>query len=315
MTVRLFEWALFAVRPLRLHEWHHILAFIRYLSPTSLAECRKSDYHTETDKQLEKQIRRISRGLLEVSRACTDDIIKSSLDTESICAGAGSLAADHGETRVVQVIHESVYDLFSSGDGFQALSGLHYGNGGCHLSIMSMCLDYLEIKELDALVQARAQVGLGAQEGLALDSILGKENVPEDKSVRSLVASTGADKRSQKFRKQHIHEFLIPGGSGHLDKPSLFDILKLSHEPAAGIDIHDWMEMDGNILDGMPPKPSSHTTSLSPTSAISQVLEDYPALLSYATSELFTHAQSAHNKGRSLDNVLHRLHDSGTWER
>jgi hypothetical protein len=315
LTVRLFEWALFAVRPLRLHEWHHILAFIRYPAPNSLAEWRNSDYHTETDEQLEKQIRRISRGLLEVSRACTDDIMNANLDTESICAGAGSLTVDHGETRIVQVIHESVHDLFSSGDGFRALGGLHSPDGGSHLSIMSMCLDYLKIKELDALVEARTQARRRAQVKVAPDKMSGNDNVPRDNSGLSLVASTGADRRPQKFEKQQGLGIILPGENGGFDRSAVFEVLKMSHQEAAGVDIHDWMEINDNILDGMLPKPSSHTTSPPSASAISQILEDYPALLSYATSELFTHAQNAHNNGRLLDNVLHRLYDLGTWER
>ncbi|KAL4968250.1 uncharacterized protein BDV14DRAFT_167601 [Aspergillus stella-maris] len=66
MTTKFFSWAVFAAKPLRLLEWHHIIAWIRDNPPTSLQEWRDSNYYTETADQLERQIRSISRGLVEV---------------------------------------------------------------------------------------------------------------------------------------------------------------------------------------------------------------------------------------------------------
>ncbi|KAH8707471.1 hypothetical protein GQ44DRAFT_582129, partial [Phaeosphaeriaceae sp. PMI808] len=120
IAVRLFQWAILAVKPLRLHEWHHILAFIRQPTPTSLREWRLSDDFTKDDNQLERQIKSISRGLIEMS-----------------------------ETRIVQAIHESVRDFFLRCNGFSMLDPClesdPIGNG--HVSIMATCLDYLNITE------------------------------------------------------------------------------------------------------------------------------------------------------------------------
>lgn len=158
MAVRMFQWALLPTKPLRLHEWHHILAFIGATPPSSLHQWRQSDTYTETDEQLEKRVKHLSRGLLTFS-------IRSSNDHEPVDdamsdrAGAGSLDLDTGETRVVQVIHESVRQYFLEGPGFAVLDPACAEKplAHAHLSIMSVCLDYILITELDALVDARDQ--------------------------------------------------------------------------------------------------------------------------------------------------------------
>ncbi|KAI0873370.1 heterokaryon incompatibility protein-domain-containing protein [Hypoxylon argillaceum] len=155
-TIRFFQWAVLATRPLRLHEWHHIMAFIRLPAPSSLHNWRKSLYFTRDDDQLEKQIRSISKGLIQVSTR-GGEVENESLETLSVCAGAGSLDIEYGETRIVEVIHQSVRDFFLKGNGFSTVfPGLRLNSvGDGHLSIMSTCLDYISIKELNALVQAR----------------------------------------------------------------------------------------------------------------------------------------------------------------
>src|SRR5262249_238018 len=96
LTLRLFQWAILAAKPLRLHEWHHILAFIRQPTPSSLHEWRLSDDFTENDDQLERQIRSISKGLIEV-KTMADEPQEKGFETISVRAGAGSLDPEHGE--------------------------------------------------------------------------------------------------------------------------------------------------------------------------------------------------------------------------
>jgi protein SERAC1 len=114
IAMRMFCWAVFAQKPLRVHEWHHIMAFIQQPAPKSLQEWRGSDGFTGTDGQLERKIRSISNGLIEVRTAATGSlpIQDTETDDDSICAGAGSLNLEHGETRVVSVIHESFRRFF-----------------------------------------------------------------------------------------------------------------------------------------------------------------------------------------------------------
>ncbi|KAF4448059.1 hypothetical protein F53441_8490 [Fusarium austroafricanum] len=159
ITVRLFQWATLSTKPLRLYEWHHIMGFIRNPTPASLAEWRASEYFTANEDQLEKQIRSISLGLVEVTRARVDAPHHTGSEVFAVDVGAGSLNLDVGESRFVQVIHESVRDFFLRGEGFSVLDPsltLHPVGKG-HLSIMATCLDYLNIHELDALVKARCQ--------------------------------------------------------------------------------------------------------------------------------------------------------------
>lgn len=52
-TVLLFQWATLAVKPLRLHEWHNVMAFIGNTTPSSLDDWKKSEEFIESDDQLE----------------------------------------------------------------------------------------------------------------------------------------------------------------------------------------------------------------------------------------------------------------------
>jgi hypothetical protein len=146
-----------STKRLRLLEWHHIFAWIRDESPSSLKEWRESDYFTETAWQLERQIQKISRGLVEVkSKRIQLDIA----DKNSTCGDAGSLDSEEGETRTVQVIHSSVTEFFLSGKGFRMLGASvsedsEYVLGSGHISILFSCLDYITIPELDVLVKRR----------------------------------------------------------------------------------------------------------------------------------------------------------------
>ena len=156
-TLRFFQWVILAGE-LRLRERHHILLYLRRPTPHSLQECRESAYFTETDEQLEKQIRHISMGLVEVTaKAEPGPWEETGSDDYSIAAGAGSLDPETGETRIVRLIHESVRQFFLHGEGFFILSpGLgHSAVGEGYVSIMDTCLDFIGIPELDCLVNAR----------------------------------------------------------------------------------------------------------------------------------------------------------------
>lgn len=121
-------------------------------------EGRKSDEYTDSDEQLERQVKSLSKGLLQVSAASVlEKPQDKAIETISVHAGAGSLDLENGETRVIEVIHESVRQFFLHSGGFSILDPdigpSAVGNG--HLSIINTCLDYINIVELDALVQAR----------------------------------------------------------------------------------------------------------------------------------------------------------------
>jgi hypothetical protein len=132
------------------------MAFIRSdQSAKSLAQWRDSEYYTETDEQLERQVRFMPKGLLDFGTGTVESMSKPIAENLSIQAGAGSLDDDQGESRVLQVTHESVRQFFLNGNGFRVIDGSHtwiVGDG--HFAIMDVYLDYIQI----SLVGARYRV-------------------------------------------------------------------------------------------------------------------------------------------------------------
>lgn len=188
VTYRFFLWIILSTQRLRLREWHHVFPFIQDTCPTSLSSVAQSASFIESDDQLERKIRKVSRGLVEVKRAAelvSSDENEGSNDMDSAKGGAGSLEMENGETRSVEIIHDTVAQFFMEGDGFSVLLSkvqdyrIARGSmdppyfdrsfGGSlsqilsegHFDIMVICLVYLNITELDELVKARRQVVIG----------------------------------------------------------------------------------------------------------------------------------------------------------
>ncbi|KAL7915400.1 hypothetical protein GGI35DRAFT_466844 [Trichoderma velutinum] len=287
VTARFFQWAILATKPLRLHEWHHIMAFIRQPALRSLSEWRQSIHFTESDEQLEKQIRSISRGLVEVQRAGAIESKHGGSVVASIHAKAGSLDLEHGDTRIVQVIHESVRDFFLTSNGFGVLDSSQLFNqiSNGHLSIMATCLDYLNIAELDALTYLRTR----SEESSAVSSL-------------SHVKSFNWPPHDERF-------------STRWEKASVFERLRsLDYAP---INIAEWVLKAGcsSVEGTYPDEPRGRSAAGSSGVSHSRLLEDYPALLSYATVNLFTHAQLADKDGADLLPFIERLKDEAAWAR
>ncbi|KAG4291608.1 hypothetical protein FPRO06_13829 [Fusarium proliferatum] len=308
IAVKLFQWATLSTKPLRLHEWHHIMGFIRHPTPTSLAEWRASDYFTATDEQLVKQINTLSLGLVEVTGAIEVPPHGSGSDVSSVGVDAGSLTLDHGSTRIVQVIHESVRDFFLRGSGFSVLDSSFLTNpiGRGHLSIMATCLDYVNIGELDALVGARQRLTYRRK---------GKN---EGKSPASLTDSNSDCSLGYEEHPQQgtitlpLRRKTIPEDDSRPEKA-----ITGSPESHSFVAVHRWLEESGNstaesdLLIDIPRAPFSDASD----TLRSQILEDHPALLSYATFALFEHARLAPIDGTDITPILDRLNDETTWTR
>lgn len=391
MVVRMFQWALLPTKQLRLHEWHHILAFIGDKPPSSLCQWQQSDFYTETDEQLEKRITHLSRGLLGFNiRSSGDDSHEPADESKSDRAGAGSLDLNIGETRVVQVIHESVRQYFMEGPGFAVLNPASAEKplAYAHLSIMNICLDYMLIEELDALVEARKLAQRRAESRPAMNRAasvasfgsaqpragthLARENSlgsaspllnrtgsvssfgsapawagphiasainfdivrrTRDRtgSVASFSSASSHDGNHtpvepethhstypeiRKRLRQSGNSFSIPPSSERSDENLLaFRNLEKLKGSAKDQDLaSSWVE-DQSVKDQAY---CDETASLSdPQTSIadcSQVLEAHPALLSYATFELFTHAREADAEGLDPSQFIRRLRD-GAWDR
>ncbi|KAI1176685.1 hypothetical protein F4777DRAFT_247196 [Nemania sp. FL0916] len=267
MALRLLQWAILATDRLRVREWHHILAFIRKEPPDSLEEWKESDYYTTTDAQLERKIKALSRGLVEIQ--VVTDTSTTGIDIESIIAGAGSLDSTTGDSRIVRPIHETVAEFFVNGDtSWAALKaiGYHFVGDG-HLQITSTCLDYLLIEELNGLVSARRR----AQSAIQDQTARGRARACRDKHGSWLRRSDSATSfMSSASSHSSIHDLGIKdnGASEPLQTPELVKALNEKVFLAAS------------------------------------TLGDDPALMSYALNRMFVHARAALAQGKSPDEIL-----------
>ncbi|KAG6364552.1 hypothetical protein INS49_006154 [Diaporthe citri] len=339
MIVRIFQWALLPTKPLRLHEWHHILAFIGDTAPSSLDQWRQSDVYTKTDEQLEKRIIHMSRGLLGFNMR-TGNGHEPADDAWSDRAGAGSLDLNTGETRVVQVIHESVRQYFMEGPGFSVLNSdfAERSLANAHLSIMSVCLDYIRIAELNSLVKARKVAqrftsSRSASERASSVASFGSAGtydgahtpVELDMHQRDTLPANG-----ERSRSNGISLSMSPSMGSDDNFFALRSLKGLSGSAGAHDVMRGWLKdqsvtdeahcdepEDQSVTDQAhcdEPALPDHASRQASTAGSSQVLEDYIALLSYATSELFTHARKADVEGLDPSHVVWRLRD-GTWDR
>ncbi|KAH6840786.1 hypothetical protein B0I37DRAFT_347260 [Chaetomium sp. MPI-CAGE-AT-0009] len=382
LTVRLFEWVVLATRPLRLYEWHHILGFIQPEPPKSLAAWRKSENYTDSSDQLAKQIRTASKGLIEIVSSVGDHQSDGST-LSSVYAGAGSMELDQGENRIVQVIHESVREYFLHGGGSSLFDGSHNQSFAArgHLSIIGTCMDYINISELDALVEARtapmkpdmlgspyevessSSSSLGAsllsvRRGLRIPDLLNSpprsvsgsspsRGVPRSGGRRasgSVKSFGSAYSHSSSYgararRYSHDSARLVPGittgittgkpkpvardtrpspnpskaGRNAPQGESVFEQLKKASDAAWDRDYFaQRMSMYTIAPDQISVNPSLPYDTMT---VQTRLLEDYPALLSYAVSEIFTHAKLAEEAGADPSPVVRRFQNKGQWTR
>lgn len=189
IVTRMFQWAIFSFRPLRLKHWHHILAFIKMtervgrvsLKSLGLSSAASEIAHTEvsgdgtrqsirkqrledSDDSLERQIRFRSKGLIGVFSTSESlhepGLLKPMDDTRSsLNANAGSVTSDLGETRLVELMHESVREFMLQKGGFALIDETLSSNAPLrsHVFILHMCLDYINVVELDDWIRAKKE--------------------------------------------------------------------------------------------------------------------------------------------------------------
>ncbi|KAM7198335.1 Heterokaryon incompatibility protein (HET) domain containing protein [Rhypophila sp. PSN 637] len=314
-TLRFFQWAVLASQPLRLHEWHHVLALVRYPRLQSLKQWRDSEFFTENDVQLVKQIRILSKGLVNVTSG-TADIRREGLETDSACASAGSMNLESGESRMVTVIHQSVREFFLHGPGFALLDSSFYdnpiGRGHARLRAQHQEERHMECEEeLESARNKRANEGRVNNQGLSESSSL-------PKSVATLM-----DDRSHDGRRHAIpvakasKRPLVPQS---VQDDAAFDSLADLADSDKYFDVAQWLDLlptDHSVAHRVAldePSISRHGADPSVT-GLSRQLEDYPALLSYATFELFGHARLAEAKAADAAKIINQLQDGHSWSR
>ncbi|KAM5509938.1 hypothetical protein FOXYSP1_12904 [Fusarium oxysporum f. sp. phaseoli] len=283
---KMFAWVLAATRPLRLDEWHHIMAFIQPEPPRSLHEWKLSETFTENDDQLERVIKHTSKGLLEVS---SQSGLAAGLipDASSINAGVGSLDHEQGSARIVRIIHKSVYDFLIHHQGFVSL-GSDVANPltQCHCIIANTCLDYIVIPELNEYVDALRQVD--------------KETHPSSSCSASHQSQLTSGSQWLREWKQNFD---------NIQALSLVDRIQSVQSWVSGAD----------VLYTTPSSPKAYSVSFHSDSVEfrSQALSEYLALLIYSVTELLFHVDLARSDRTNLEveELLSRLNDSHLADR
>jgi hypothetical protein len=166
-SLHLFQWVLFAQRPLSANEWYHVLALIDQPNLRSLSGWKQSRYGIENVGQLAKRVRSMTGGLLEVtSTATVEEVVSSgavstveSCHNTSILAAAGSMQSFDQDAPIVRFIHESARQYFLTARGLSWLgsTSLEESAAAGHLYIMSACLRYTQVEELDPMIKSRPQ--------------------------------------------------------------------------------------------------------------------------------------------------------------
>lgn len=132
--LRLLQLVFYAQRSLSLTEVRYALAF-GCRSHASYAEWSQSSEYVRNDEQMEKRIREHSKGLVEIAQSAEYDQDPAS-----------------SRRTIVQFIHQSVRD-FLTADGFSFLrdSRQRTNTGDGHEFIKIVCLNYLRIKDVEAI--------------------------------------------------------------------------------------------------------------------------------------------------------------------
>ncbi|EEU35959.1 uncharacterized protein NECHADRAFT_96544 [Fusarium vanettenii 77-13-4] len=302
VALRVFQWALMSTAPLRLHQWHHVLAFIREPVPDSLKEWRRSVHYTESDSQLEREIKALSGGLLEVSASRPDEAPLEDEGNLSIRAGAGSLDLEQGETRIVKVIHQSVSEFFLEGGGFRLLDASAARNpvGSCHVTIAITCFNYISIQELDKLIDARRTYQ--KQESVSLSEWELSETSPVDSENESFLAleerNLAQDTTNSRRKTFDEHLIMIPTAETHTTVASWIAAGNIPTNPTT---------------EAAPP--IQYANSLLSSEYVSHQLEAWPSLLFYILSSLPTHLKVAKDVTSHSSTLFKCLDNTELWDR
>ncbi|KAK4074996.1 uncharacterized protein Triagg1_4660 [Trichoderma aggressivum f. europaeum] len=334
IVIYLFQWAVLSTSPLRLREWHHILAFI-YGPQKSLAEWKDSKFYTATDQELVDQLRAISRGLVEVKMHQSTGASEVE-DVKSAAAGAGSLDSSSGDSRIVQLIHESVRSFFVEGGewlskawevaGYQKNGIVSFCAEG-HIALAKCCFQYLAVEELQGLSDARIrteQTEVHRQSSPSLSSFYPKmfTEQPEahlDNSNPFLPMSN----RLSSYRPYNVvwqpsvHSRATSFGSSassHDNRNSPYpddrEDANSFPRPLEDLELGENNQKPRDISDLISGSMNSHSSL-----ARSKILSDYPALESYAINRVFLHARLAQDDGADPMPIIDLLHNGHYWQR
>lgn len=134
-SLQIMQWVRFAKEPLSLDELRHAIAIESSSASNSLVECL-SLADCETNNELERRLRDLSRGLLEVAG------VQRPWEREK---------ENQYRNRKVQFIHQSVLD-FITDEGFQILDSSFNSSatfaGQSHFRLSRTCIRYITMEEI-----------------------------------------------------------------------------------------------------------------------------------------------------------------------
>jgi len=138
--VKLFQWVLFAERPLSMQELREALATDKDMTATTVSKVRRHESWVGTLFQFEKHVKHISRGLVEFQMREIYEQYEP-----------GGEESD----REAQFIHQSVADyllrFLKTGKRYRNINQSYFGAG--HFEISRSCLRYLSLKEILEAIQ------------------------------------------------------------------------------------------------------------------------------------------------------------------
>jgi ankyrin repeat protein len=140
-TLKLMELVLFAQRPLTIMELNCALAFSAELPHKSHRSWQHSDDYADSERQIERRFRTLSKGLLEFK-----DLSASTFDRYH------SDERDASTRCVVQFIHESIRDFLLHHNGLQIIGSTssQHSLGRSQDLMVRTCINYLSIEELQS---------------------------------------------------------------------------------------------------------------------------------------------------------------------
>lgn len=176
------------------------MAIIQEPPIESIRRWRGSETSIDSDLQLEKRLRVMSRGLVEISGGSSKD---EKSEDGSALASAGSLNLEIGSSQFVQVIHSSISQHLQS--SAQAIRFWRFLVDG-HSRILRDCLRYVMLTDLDELVNARQQI----LRTLPTETSPEKSEASFEEELATVIAHQG---RAQNDRSQPLYSSHGPPGS------------------------------------------------------------------------------------------------------
>ena len=175
LALRLFEWIMFAKRPLESEELRLAICLNEHERYESTDDLQRSEHYCRTEEQLLGRIEDFSSGLVRLQKKKAIHPVLSPLVSMHRWATVQKQLLNRESALVFQFDHDSVYE-FMLHEGLQILEYRINGLTNLlsvaqkHLSMARRCLQYLHLKEIVSFDDFAGVVDLD-QHGMTLDDM------------------------------------------------------------------------------------------------------------------------------------------------